>query len=392
MRTLLCLLDLLLQRGKSLSLQLWQTYSLTLTLPDWHTSHFNIQPATSRQTSTPPHCTTLQPFKVRLKFYLNNVDTKEEYDLVDLSDYEKSGSWDLVGIPGQVVEKDNKTFIIYKIKMRRKTLFYTVNLIIPCFLISILSIAVFFLPVDAGEKTTMSVSILLALVVFLQVLVTNILPPSSTSIPLFAKYLLVAVILDVCAVINSIFVLNWHYKTPRTHRMPKWVRTVFLQFLPKILFIQKSNPSSSSSSSAKNDFEGNSEDFGTERHSESCLKNVSSSQSPETSRRSAIKPQEFDFSDVHSANCPLRRRRTKKKRSCSGTGETLDNNDKDSNVEMMRLEPEINKAVEAVRFISAHLKNEDDYEEVFCYSMQSYLLSVYLILYANNIYFNVTSS
>ena len=36
--------------------------------------------------------------------------------------------------------------------MRRKTLFYTVNLIIPCMGISFLTILVFYLPSDSGEK------------------------------------------------------------------------------------------------------------------------------------------------------------------------------------------------------------------------------------------------
>jgi nicotinic acetylcholine receptor, invertebrate len=57
----------------------------------------------------------------------------------------------------------------YTIKMRRKTLFYTVNLIIPSVLVSSLSMVVFYLPATAGERITMSVSILLALVVYLQV-------------------------------------------------------------------------------------------------------------------------------------------------------------------------------------------------------------------------------
>lgn len=38
--------------------------------------------------------------------------------------------------------------------MRRKTLFYTVNLIIPCMGISFLTILVFYLPSDSGEKVT----------------------------------------------------------------------------------------------------------------------------------------------------------------------------------------------------------------------------------------------
>ena len=40
--------------------------------------------------------------------------------------------------------------------MRRKTLFYTVNLIIPCMGISFLTILVFYLPSDSGEKVKIS--------------------------------------------------------------------------------------------------------------------------------------------------------------------------------------------------------------------------------------------
>ena len=40
--------------------------------------------------------------------------------------------------------------------LRRKTLFYTVNLIIPCVGISFLTVLVFYLPSDSGEKVTES--------------------------------------------------------------------------------------------------------------------------------------------------------------------------------------------------------------------------------------------
>lgn len=44
--------------------------------------------------------------------------------------------------------------ITFNITMRRKTLFYTVNLIIPCMGISFLTILVFYLPSDSGEKVS----------------------------------------------------------------------------------------------------------------------------------------------------------------------------------------------------------------------------------------------
>lgn len=42
--------------------------------------------------------------------------------------------------------------ITFKFTMRRKTLFYTVNLIIPCVALTFLTVLVFYLPSDSGEK------------------------------------------------------------------------------------------------------------------------------------------------------------------------------------------------------------------------------------------------
>lgn len=45
--------------------------------------------------------------------------------------------------------------ITFNITMRRKTLFYTVNIIIPCMGISFLTVLTFYLPSDSGEKVFM---------------------------------------------------------------------------------------------------------------------------------------------------------------------------------------------------------------------------------------------
>lgn len=84
--------------------------------------------------------------------------------------------------------------------MFRKTLFYTVILIIPTVLMAFLSMLVFYLPAEADEKITLAISILLALVVFL-LLVSKILPPTSSKIPLMAKYLLMTFVMNIITIL-----------------------------------------------------------------------------------------------------------------------------------------------------------------------------------------------
>ncbi|KAH9282768.1 Acetylcholine receptor subunit beta-like 1 [Echinococcus granulosus] len=148
-------------------------------------------------------------------------------DFVDLSDYWRSGTWDLVDVPARIVNTYsggvNNTYIVYTIKLRRKTLFYTVNLIVPCVMLSLLSIFVFYLPSDAGEKVTLAISIVVALVVFL-ILVSKILPPTSTTVPLISRYLMFTFVSDVFAVFVAVLVVNWNYRSPRTHTMPRWIK------------------------------------------------------------------------------------------------------------------------------------------------------------------------
>lgn len=95
--------------------------------------------------------------------------------------------------------KSDSIEVVFLIKMSRKTLYYTVNLIVPTALMTILICIVFCLPTAAGEKMTLCMSILLALNLF-QLLVTKILPPTSVVVPLIAKYLLFTFTLNVLVI------------------------------------------------------------------------------------------------------------------------------------------------------------------------------------------------
>ncbi|KAH0534668.1 Acetylcholine receptor subunit beta-like 1 [Cotesia glomerata] len=167
----------------------------------------------------------------------------DDKNYVSLSDYSKSGTWDIIELPAylNVYSEPNaptETDITFYITIRRKTLFYTVNLIVPIIMVSFLVIGEFYLPAEAGEKVTLGISILLSLVLFL-LLVSKILPPTSLVLPLIAKYLLFIFLMNLFVISMTVIVINWNFRGPKTHRMPCWMRLVFLKYLPTILFMKR---------------------------------------------------------------------------------------------------------------------------------------------------------
>nr|XP_028581086.1 neuronal acetylcholine receptor subunit alpha-2 [Podarcis muralis] len=172
------------------------------------------------------------------------IDLESMERQVDLKDYWESGEWAIIHAVGTYNTKKYDCCteiypdITYSFVIRRLPLFYTINLIIPCLLISCLTVLVFYLPSDCGEKITLCISVLLSLTVFL-LLITEIIPSTSLVIPLIGEYLLFTMIFVTLSIVITVFVLNVHHRSPSTHKMPQWVRTVFLDFIPRWLFMKR---------------------------------------------------------------------------------------------------------------------------------------------------------
>uniref|UniRef100_A0A336MI73 CSON015083 protein n=1 Tax=Culicoides sonorensis TaxID=179676 RepID=A0A336MI73_CULSO len=187
---------------------------------------------------------TYDGYMVDLRHLLQSPDSDTIEVGIDLQDYYISVEWDIMKVPAVRNEKfyscceEPYPDIIFNITLRRKTLFYTVNLIIPCVGISFLSILVFYLPSESGEKISLCISILLSLTVFF-LLLTEIIPATSLTVPLLGKYLLFTMILVTLSVVVTIAVLNVNFRSPVTHKMAPWVQRVFIDILPKILCIER---------------------------------------------------------------------------------------------------------------------------------------------------------
>ncbi|XP_068979819.1 acetylcholine receptor subunit alpha-like isoform X3 [Bombus flavifrons] len=192
---------------------------------------------------------TYDGFQVDLR-HIDEIRGSNIVDIgVDLSEFYTSVEWDILEVPAVRNEKfytccdEPYLDITFNITMRRKTLFYTVNLIIPCMGISFLTVLVFYLPSDSGEKVSLSISILLSLTVFF-LLLAEIIPPTSLVVPLLGKFVLFTMILDTFSICVTVVVLNVHFRSPQTHVMAPWVRRVFIHVLPRLLVMRRYNTSS----------------------------------------------------------------------------------------------------------------------------------------------------
>ncbi|KAJ8390991.1 hypothetical protein AAFF_G00097690 [Aldrovandia affinis] len=160
-------------------------------------------------------------------------------DFVDRKDFFDNGEWEILNATGAKGYRHDGVysypFVTYSFILKRLPLFYTLFLIIPCLGLSFLTALVFYLPSDEGEKLSLSTSVLVSLTVFLLV-IEEIIPSSSKVIPLIGEYLLFIMIFVTLSIIVTVFVINMHHRSSATyHPMSPWIKSLFLQQLPRLL-------------------------------------------------------------------------------------------------------------------------------------------------------------
>ncbi|KAM7445866.1 hypothetical protein ABFA07_005659 [Porites harrisoni] len=171
------------------------------------------------------------------------VDIKAENSSADLKTTQVNGEWELLGFP---CKRNTKVYeccpqpysdVTCTLKIRRRTSYFFVNLIVPCFLITLLSLLSFFLPSEAGERITLVITNMLALTVFM-LIVADILPATSEVVPLISVYFTSILIEVGLSLIATCIVLKCYFTNPAFSEVPFWIRQLVIQGLGQLLKIE----------------------------------------------------------------------------------------------------------------------------------------------------------
>lgn len=75
---------------------------------------------------------------------------------------------------------------VFQVVIRRRPLFYTVNLLLPSIFLMLMDIVGFYLPPDSGERVSFKITLLLGYSVFL-IIVSDTLPATAIGTPLIGE-------------------------------------------------------------------------------------------------------------------------------------------------------------------------------------------------------------
>ncbi|XP_078000146.1 neuronal acetylcholine receptor subunit beta-4-like [Glandiceps talaboti] len=164
-------------------------------------------------------------------------------DNATLENYLPNVEWDIIDSNATAVAKhfqgvdDTFTTILITMDIRRKPLYYIVNLILPCVVVSLLTVVVFCLPSMSSDKVSLSISLLLTIYVF-NILVIDLLPATSLELPLVTVYLIFSMGLIGLSVALTTLVSRIYSRGDSAKPVPEWAKTVFLGRLAKLLLVK----------------------------------------------------------------------------------------------------------------------------------------------------------
>lgn len=165
------------------------------------------------------------------------VDVINASNRADMTSYVLNSEWHVHNVPvSRLVTyygDDPYPTLILQLLLERRPLFYALNLLFPCFVISSVAVLGFLLPPASGEKVNLEITVLLSLAVF-QLIVLELMPPSG-KVSFMGLYFIISMVLVGFSCFTTVVVLNIHFKGYEVRPLPKWVRRFLFVPLARVM-------------------------------------------------------------------------------------------------------------------------------------------------------------
>ena len=106
----------------------------------------------------------------------------------------------------------NLSYVSFPVVLQRKPNFILLNIVSPIIILGFLNVAVFLIPVDAGERLSYSLTVLLSFAVYMTIL-NAMIPDNSDPLPRYTFMLLFKFCYSALIALVNVYVLNVHKRT-----------------------------------------------------------------------------------------------------------------------------------------------------------------------------------
>nr|VZI16574.1 unnamed protein product [Spirometra erinaceieuropaei] len=171
-----------------------------------------------------------------------NISFYNDFDALDLSDYEPSPEWDLVTTKAVYTATRYPCCphiypdITFSVVIKRQPAFYNYVIILPCFLLSSLTLVLFCLPPETPAKMQLGMNMFQAFN-FLLLILTQSIPSAASSFPLIGTYYCINMLLVTLSTFLCLIVVNCHFRGDSQSEVPQWIKTIIIVYGARFLFV-----------------------------------------------------------------------------------------------------------------------------------------------------------
>lgn len=176
---------------------------------------------------------------------LKFVDDKES---VDLAEYAPSNEWQIIDAPAvkhtKIYNSKMYTDLTFYLVLRRNGGFLTYILILPCMLLAVLTMVVFWLPPETPAKMILGMSIFSAFFLLL-LLLADLVPQATEEVPMIGIYYCLNMIMIALSAFLCTIVIHIYWRADHFCKLPRIVRTIFIDGLARLYLMQPEKPEQS---------------------------------------------------------------------------------------------------------------------------------------------------